>query len=354
MNVFISKLTFIITIIALMLLILWLGIRLFFISFPFIIAYFLSKPLGKLAHFITDKTKIPIGITTFVVVLLFVSAFVTTISFAVYKIAISLSGFSGLLTTGIQSIQNFTSGVNAFTIELPWLDEPFAISDLFIQFYDVLLRTLSQVTNSIVDALLRVIKTIPVIGLFFFFMFISLYFFIKDQVRVTEFIKKGNALIKSPLIISIKSKTLSILKSYIKAQLILVTITFIISLIALSILKVPFAPLVAMGVAFIDLIPMIGPAFVYVPWIIYTLIISEYSTGIGLLITYLVTTLTRQTIEPKIVSENIGTHPLFTIISMYACYRIFGVSGFIIGAFLVMIVLIAIKVYHDIRQKDEH
>lgn len=354
MNVFISKLTFIIVMIALAIFILWIGIRAFFITIPFLIAYLLSKPLGKLTHKISDHTRLPAGIVTFIVVLLFVSVFVTGISFLVYKIATSLSGLSGYLTIGVQSIQRFTSDVNAFEIELPWLDEPFAISTLFLQFYDVLLRTLSQFTNSIVDSLLSIIKTIPVIGLFFFFLFISLYFFIKDRPKVEAFLIKSGQKIKSPLLISIKNKTGFILRSYIKAQLILVTITLVISLIALSILKVPFAPLVALGVAFVDLIPMVGPAFVYVPWIVFTLLISEYSTGIGLLITYLVTTLTRQTIEPKIVSANIGTHPLITIIAMYTCYRIFGVGGFILGAVLVMIVLVGIKVYQEIAKKDEH
>lgn len=354
MNVFISKLTFIIIVIILVLFALWVGVRVFFIAIPFIIAYWLSKPLGKMTHFISDRTRIPAGIVTFLVVLLFVSGFVTSISYIVYKIATSLSGFSGILTVGIQSIQKFTSDVNAFEIELPWLEKPFAISDLFLQFYDVLFRTLSQVTNTIVDSMLSVIKTIPVIGLFFFFMFISLYFFIKDRVKVDIFLKNVGERVKSPLLKSIKSKTGYILRSYVKAQLILVSITFVISLIALSILKVPFAPLVALGVAFVDLIPMVGPAFVYVPWIIFNLIISEYSTGIGLLVTYLATTLTRQTIEPKIVSANIGTHPLITIISMYACYRLFGVGGFILGAVLVMSVLVGIKVYKEVVKKDEH
>jgi predicted PurR-regulated permease PerM len=99
---------------------------------------------------------------------------------------------------------------------------------------------------------------------------------------------------------------------------------------------------------------MIGPAFVYVPWIIFTLLISEYSTGIGLFVAYLVTTLTRQIIEPKIVSSKIGTHPLITIISMYGCYRFFGVIGFIYGALLVMSIIIGLNVYREVKQKHEH
>lgn len=354
MNIFVSKITFIILIIFLIMLSLWLSIRIFFILIPFLIAYALSKPLSRLTSWLHNRTKILLSILTFIVVLFSVSLFVLIISFSVYKIAISLSGFSGYLRTGIHLIQNFTSDVNAFEIVLPWLDEPFAISDFILQVYDFLLNALNQITTAVVDTLLSILKTIPVIGLFFFFMFISLYFFIKDQQRVREFLSELGGKIHSPFLLSLKTKTISIIKSYLKAQLILVSITFFISLVALTILKIPFSPLVALGIAFVDLIPMVGPAFVYVPWIVFMGIISEYSTAIGLLITYLLTTLTRQTIEPKIVSTKIGTHPLITIISMYACYRIFGVGGFILGAILVMLTIIAIDVYRELSQKDEH
>lgn len=354
MNIFVSKITFVILIILMGILALWLSIRIFFILIPFLIAYALSKPLNRFTAWIHKRTRIPLGILTFIVVLFSVSLFVLSISFMVYKIAISLSGFSGYLNSGIHLIQNFTSDVNRFQIELPWLDAPFAISDLILQLYNFFLNELNQITTAIVDALLSILKTIPVIGLFFFFMFISLYFFIKDQVRVRQFLSTLSEKIKSPFLWSIKDKTVAIIKNYFKAQFILISITFFISLVALTILKIPFSPLVALGIAFIDLIPMVGPAFVYVPWIIFMTIISEYSTAIGLLITYLLTTLTRQTIEPKIVSTKIGAHPLITIISMYACYRIFGVGGFILGAVLVMLTLIALDVYREIGTKDEH
>ena len=354
MNIFVSKISFIITFAAFVLLSLWLGMRLFFILMPFMIAYGLSKPISKLTRNIQKRIAIPYGLLTFVVVLLFVALFVSGVSFFVYKVAIALSGFSNYLSAIIQTVQDFTTRIGGIELNLPWFDEPVDINVILLQFYDLILNSMSKFANSLVDTLLSMLKTIPTIAFFFFFLFISLYFFVFDQDEVKALFTKINQKITSPFLKLLKEKTINTLKSYIKAQLILVSITFVISLIALTILKIPFSPLVAFGIAFVDLIPMVGPAFIYMPWIIFALLISEYSTGIGLLVAYLVTTLTRQTIEPKIVSNKIVTHPLITIISMYTCYRIFGVLGFILGAILVMIGLIIWNIYQELNQKHEH
>lgn len=354
MNVFVSKITFVVLFVTLVILSLWLSIKAFFIIIPFIISYFLSKPLTQLTRWLHHKLPIPFGIVTMVVVLMFVTVFITGISFTVYRLAISLSGFSDSITLTIDKIQNFTSSIQGINIKLPWLDAPLKINDMILQLYNLIFQSISNFTNSAVDTLLSILKTIPIILFFFFFLFISLYFFIKDQDRVKSILHLGYQKLTSASVKIFLRKTKEVFVNYIKAQLILVSITFIISLIALTILKVPFSPLVALGIAFIDLIPMVGPAFVYMPWIGFTLVFSEYSTGIGLLIAYLVTTLTRQIIEPKIVSSKIGTHPLITIISMYTCYRIFGVLGFILGAILVMAGIIAWNTYKELNQKDEH
>ena len=297
---------------------------------------------------------LPYGIITFLVVFVFVTVFFSSVSFLIYRTAISISGLSQYMSSVSDLIQDFSHTFDGVKINLPWFDAPLEVNDLLLQFYDTALQSLSKFSAETVDTLLTILKTIPIVLFFLFFLFISLYFFIKDQDKINTLLKKSISKINSPFFKLLGEKSWATLKNYIKAQLILVSITFVISLIALTILKIPFAPLIAVGVAFVDLIPMVGPAFVYMPWILFAILISEYYTGAGLFVAYLITTLTRQTIEPKIVSSKIGTHPLITIISMYACYRIFGVGGFILGAILVMLGVIALNVYKELKKKDEH
>ena len=73
------------------------------------------------------------------------------------------------------------------------------------------------------------------------------------------------------------------------------------------------------------------------------LILENYYLGIGLLILYVVVTVLRNVIEPRIVGKQIGLHPIITITAMYAGLRLFSVAGIIIGP----IVAITVKYLND-------
>ena len=46
----------------------------------------------------------------------------------------------------------------------------------------------------------------------------------------------------------------------------------------------------------------------------------------------------REIIEPKLVSKNIGVHPIFTLIAMYTGFKLIGVIGLLIGPIVLIIV----------------
>ncbi|MFY9272736.1 MAG: sporulation integral membrane protein YtvI [Thermacetogeniaceae bacterium] len=127
------------------------------------------------------------------------------------------------------------------------------------------------------------------------------------------------------------------LHGYIKAIAILISITGFLSLIGLSIFGVRYAYVLALVVALLDLLPVVGPGTVYVPWGIMMLITGEVRFGIGLLILYGIIVVVRQILEPKLVGENIGLHPLTTLVSLYLGYKLLGFWGFIIGPAVVII-----------------
>jgi len=127
------------------------------------------------------------------------------------------------------------------------------------------------------------------------------------------------------------------LHGYIKAIIILISITGFLSLIGLLILGVRYAFVLALVVALLDLLPVVGPGTVYVPWGIMMLITGDVKFGIGLLILYGIIVVVRQILEPKLVGENIGLHPLTTLVSLYIGYRLLGFWGFIIGPAVVII-----------------
>ena len=354
MNIFVSKVLFLIVFAAIAIFAIYAVIRLFFIFLPFLIAYGLSGPLSHLVTRLQKRLKISKNILSFIVVLGFIAIVVTLLGFAIYRGILSLSGFSAYIASIAENIQAITDSVRVIQFDVPWQNEPIVINDLLKDLYDFIFQVLTGITNNFLNFALSLISALPGVGLFIFFMFISLYFFTKDHDRLIE--KKIALLekINSPFFHHLRAHSYTTIKSYIKAQLILVTITYFISIIGLSILGVAFSPLIAFGIAFVDFIPMVGPATVYLPWIIFRLLFGDFKAAFGLLILYLITTLTRQTIEPKIVSSKIGAPPLIMLIAMYTCYRLIGVGGLILGPVLVMVAVILINVYQSVYKKDEH
>lgn len=118
---------------------------------------------------------------------------------------------------------------------------------------------------------------------------------------------------------------------FIKAQFILITVTFVIILIALLIFQVNQALTIALIIAFVDLIPYLGTSAILIPWAAYQLLTGNLFLGIGLSILFVVVSGTRQFIEPKILSSSLDLDPLSTLISLFVGFKLFGFLGLIIG-----------------------
>lgn len=129
----------------------------------------------------------------------------------------------------------------------------------------------------------------------------------------------------------------------IKSYILIMIITFLEMYIGLSILKVNFALPIAVIVAILDIMPVLGTGGILIPWAIVELILENHFLGIGLIVLYVVVTVIRNVLEPRIVGKQIGLHPIITITAMYAGLRLFSVAGIIIGP----IVAITVKYLND-------
>ena len=93
----------------------------------------------------------------------------------------------------------------------------------------------------------------------------------------------------------------------------------------------------ALGIGFVDALPILGSGAIMVPWSIISFINGDISLSIAVFILFLIITITRQFLEPRIVGGQIGIHPLFTLIAMYAGFKIIGIIGLIIGPIVLII-----------------
>ncbi len=115
-------------------------------------------------------------------------------------------------------------------------------------------------------------------------------------------------------------------------------LTFFELTVGLHILGIENALVIAFLIAIFDVLPVLGTGGIMLPWILISFLNNQVKTGVGLLILYLVITVIRNIIEPKIVGKQIGLHPLLMLMCMYLGARLFGFLGIFILPILILIV----------------
>ena len=121
-------------------------------------------------------------------------------------------------------------------------------------------------------------------------------------------------------------------------------ITFIELALGFAFLGIPHGIFLAALIAVVDILPVLGTGTVLVPWGFITLFLGDYGLGIGILLLYLVITIVRNTIEPKLVGKQIGLHPVVTFAGMLLGLKYFGFLGmFGIPLFLAFLYRLKVK-----------
>lgn len=126
--------------------------------------------------------------------------------------------------------------------------------------------------------------------------------------------------------------------SYIKAQAKMISITFIVILIALIALGVKNAFVIAVVAAIFDVLPLLGVSTLFVPWIVYLFIVGQTTLAIWLTALLLVVILTRQILEPKITGDSLGVSAFTMLAFMIISLSLFGIAGVILSPILVILV----------------
>ncbi|WP_068674640.1 sporulation integral membrane protein YtvI [Oceanobacillus sp. Castelsardo] len=139
------------------------------------------------------------------------------------------------------------------------------------------------------------------------------------------------------------SKELSIhfkkgIGGFMRAQFMLISISGITIFIGLLILNVDQALTIAIFSALVDLIPFVGIGIIFIPWIIYLFVSGNYALTIGLSILYMIVIISRQILEPKILSSNMGIHSLFALIGYFIGFKIWGFFGLIITPLILILI----------------
>jgi len=129
--------------------------------------------------------------------------------------------------------------------------------------------------------------------------------------------------------------------AYMRAQLIIMVFVAACCTTGLVIIGNAYALLIGIIVAILDALPFIGSGMVLIPWSIIMLINGNIFAAAVLFTVYLVCQIIREIAEPRLIGNRIGIRPLYTLISMFIGFKLFGAAGFILGP-IGLILIIAI------------
>ena len=130
------------------------------------------------------------------------------------------------------------------------------------------------------------------------------------------------------------ARTKKALGGWLKAQGTLSLLTYGIVCLGFLLLGIPYGFFWALLVALIDAVPMLGTGIILLPWALIRLLQHQPLQGAGLVLIFGAATLTRTTLEPRLVGKQLGLDPLLTLIALYTGYRLWGFWGLLMAPIL--------------------
>jgi len=124
---------------------------------------------------------------------------------------------------------------------------------------------------------------------------------------------------------------------FVRAQVILMALTGLLTFLGLSAVGSPYALTLGLICGVLDLLPLVGPTAVFLPWIGYHALAGSPAFAVKLAVVYVVVVGIRQAVEPRVVGGRIGLHPLLTLFSVYLGIQLFGAAGFFLGPLLAIV-----------------
>ncbi len=298
---------------------------------PFIFAFLFAFVVRRLAVRTRNKIRLPLRLICAVYVFVFYCTIGVLLSFlgigAVAKLAEFVGNIPDLYDSLIQPLlNNIFESVRKTVL----LMDP-SIADSLTGLYDQLLTSVGSMLGDFSGWMLSIISnlvaSVPVLAIKILLMIIATFFAAMDFDKFTNYVSRQISPEQKILLMHIRDYLTGTVLRVLRAYGIIMSITAIELSIGLTIIGINNSVLVALSIAIFDILPVFGTGGIMIPWAIITLVLGDFRMGISILGIYLVVTVVRNIIEPKIVGPQLGLHPLVTLMSLFVGAQLFGVLG---------------------------
>jgi len=308
---------------------------------PFVIALVLAEVLEPLVKAMSQKGRVPRSIAIAVVLIVLMGLVVTGLTVAiarlVQEIQLVITQLPYLYAVGLDLAARLSEQFGAFHATLP------------ASVQQILATNLASVQKSLSTRLPSVAGTLgafsglPALLTNLLIAVIATFFISRDRRQIFDFLLSLVPSAWRPKVRQVKAEVWTSVIGFAKAQFFLISLTMLQTIIGLALIKSEYALLMGVVVGIADLLPLLGPATIYLPWIAYSFLFGSKVFGIKLLVLWVFVAGVRQVLEPKLVGDQLGLHPLTILFSVYMGFQFFGALGFVVGPLMAILLKAVIR-----------
>lgn len=316
--------------------ILFVGLLLYGIGFfmPFVVGWAISAIAHPIVVWLEKRLKMKkklgsalIAIFVLGLVILVLYAGISRLILEISSLLRNAPQIYGQVEEAIRSLSGDLSGL---TNRLP-LSVQDGIGTFFVNLEGSAGKLISNLSEPTFAAAGNFAKRVPSYLIALIVAILSSYFFTVDKEKILIWLKRVFPSSVTRRMTLVTDNLKYAVGGYFKAQFKIMGIVFAILLVGFGVLGVRYFVLIALLVAFLDFLPFFGTGTAVIPWAVYCLLTGKYKMAAALVVLYIVTQLARHLLQPKLVGDSMGLHPIVTLLLLYGGYRLWGMWGMILS-----------------------
>ncbi len=261
---------------------------------------------------------------------------------------------AGALSSLISSMPNLNASLQELN---QFVNQVFVNIDLGVlgvdQYVAQLQSKLMQWATQGVGTVFNIAKGTPAAVIWVLVTLVAIFYWCRDEERIVYQLSRLFPKRHRQRVRRTYDNTSHILGGYIRAQALLVFIAAVICTVGMALCGVKNPLVMGIFAGILDIIPVVGPGVVLIAWLIWALFMEKYTMAIGLGVVYVVVIVSRQILNPKLVGDRVGLHPLLALASIFMGMQMFGVIGLILGPILAAIVMMVVRGRQAAMEKEE-
>ncbi len=295
----------------------FLWVKTFFYTLPFLLGFLVATAVQPAIAFLDKKLHwnhtLSSAVVTFGALALLFALLVFIGIFAVREI----SDF--ILRASRNGFAEFSQPVSEFLNRIGQYLQDFDMGFLERNREEImdLMKNSMELVTGFLGAVLGFLTSLPTVVFMLVAVVFASFFISRDMDKLRKLLK---GILSGSAVFHVKNAAKNsggMGRKYLFSYLFLYFITFCETYIILRILDLPYPLVTSLITAVADVLPVLGPGFVFLPVSVYQLLIGRYSRALGLLIGWGVISLVRQIVEPQLVSSTVKIHPLAMLAAIY-------------------------------------